>query len=731
MIHVPPSTAGAVLLAAALLAPLGCATTGPGSPSRPAAAFEAEAARPSPLRVLMLSTPQDAEHREAIAASREAMKGAEASSGLLVDTTSDPGALTPQNLGRYDVLFLANALLGMRRPVEETDTAKEGLASETQRAAIAGFVDGGGGLAVAHTGLDSFHRWDAYREMVGGGLLEEHPWTQEVRLNVEDRGNAAVTHLGESFRIRDQIYVLDRNPRWNGQVLLSLDMPSVGVDPGSADQSRDDHPVSWIRRHGKGRVFVTTLGHFAEVWRHPGFARHVSEGLLIAGGRVPADFGGRMVKETISDRVWPDDLAVDEQGDVWIAELTGKIYRYRPGGGEPRLVAELPTTNPLGLEHGLYGLEVDPNFYRGEPYVYAYYAERETFINTLSRFTYRDGALDRSTEKVLLRVPTEPACCHQGGDLEWGPGQTLFVSTGDNGKNFNPLESTGETGVRETEITEARIARFVERHGLTGHHWSRLADSERTSQNLQELRGKIIRINKDGTIPRDNPFFGKPGIRWEIYAYGLRNPFRIKYDAPTGRLYLGVVGPDEATTYDWFNVSVGGENFGWPRASGRLFYNEWTPERIPGYAPPIWEYTYAGGGRSAVMGPIYRHRGEGAFPAVFHDRVFVLDWARKWIKWAEVEEHGTFESDTAAEVKREKTLVRIPALRLRNIKTFDVLGITNPISMELGPDGCLYLAEFAGYRGPGEGSNLSRYCWVRDAGAPAIAGSPPPAPGPP
>jgi glucose/arabinose dehydrogenase len=306
-----------------------------------------------------------------------------------------------------------------------------------------------------------------------------------------------------------------------------------------------------------------------------------------------------------------------------------------------------------------------------------------------------------SSEKVLLRVPTEPHCCHQAGDLEWGPNGTLFVSTGD----------TGESGTKpEDEISLARIKAFEEKNKLSGHHWSRITDSERTGQNLQELRGKVLRINKDGSIPHDNPFYGKPGVRWEIFAYGLRNPYRIKWDAPTNRLFIGIVGPDENVTYDWYDIAKGGENFGWPRANGKLFYNEWTPQMIPNYVPPAWEYTYAGGSRSAGGGRFYRSTGKYAFPQL-QNKQLMFDWSRKWIKYGEIV-NGVFESDTAADVRQQKHQFRIPAKRIANIKTFDMLGATSPISMEVGPDGCVYIAEFAGFWKPGAGANVSRYCWV-------------------
>ena len=674
-----------------------------------------EPAGTEPIRTLVVTTTHGFRHTDAIEATREVLPQIASSTEFEFEITEDLSALTPENLANYDLLFLANATL-RAQPAEQTEAAIEATRTAEvanpvtlqQQQAIADFVRSGKGLVVAHAGLDALYGWDEYREMVGGGLFESHPWTQSVRIKVEDEENASVDHFGDSFWIRDEIYVLDENPRWNSHVLTSLDMASVGERVGSADATRDDYPMSWLRRHGEGRVFATKLGHFGDVWRSPGFLQHLVTGMRQAAGREPADFSGHRVKETIAEGVWPDDLAIDERGNVWIVELTGKVFRYDAETGENEQVAQIETTDPTNIEHGLYGVEIDPNFYSGEPYVYLYYAEPETFVNTLSRFTFTDGRLDLSSEEVLLRVPTEPACCHQAGDLEWGPDGTLFISTGD----------TGQSGTRPTqEITEGAIEAFVERNRLDGYHWSRLTDSERTSQNLQDLRGKVLRINRDGSIPKDNPFYGEPGVRWEIYSYGLRNPYRIKYDEPSGRVYIGIVGPDEQTTYDWYDVALeGGENFGWPRATGRLFYNEWTPQQIPNYVPPLWEYTYETGGRSATFGPIYRSEGEKAFPEVFDGKAFVYDWSRKWIKWGDVV-NGVFESDTVSSVRQDGRQFRIPAKRLENLKTFDVLAGTSPISMELGPDGCIYVAEFTGFWSPAPGSKVTRYCWIDDQAA--------------
>lgn len=580
---------------------------------------------------------------------------------------------------------------------------KRNLVTAEHRAAIVQFMANGGGIVAAHAGLDAFFGWNEYRQIVGGGLFESHPWTQEVRVHIEDPDNPAVAHLGDALTIRDEIYVLDANPRWNSHVLASLDTTSVGIEQGPADGSRNDFPISWIREHKGSKVFATKLGHFPEVWMDPGFVRHLLQGMRMTAGRIPANFASQRVKEVVAENVWPDDIAIDERGNVWIAELRGKIHRYDADSKSTTLVGQLTTTDPTKIEHGLMGIEIDPDFLSGSPYIYVYYTERETFINTLARYRWEDGQLDLDHGEVILRVPTEPQCCHQGGDLEWGIDGTLYVSTGD-------------TGMSETnpkwELTEAEIEAYQTRNQLKGHHWSRLVDSERSAQNLQDLRGKILRIHKDGTLPKDNPFYGKPGVRWEIYAYGLRNPYRFKVHPTTGELYIGVVGPDARYDYDEYNVSLrGGENFGWPRTIGRLFYNNWTPSDIPNYTAPIWEYTYATGGRSATVGPIYNHTGGGAFPDVFQGKIFIYDWARRWIKWADIGT-GTFSNDVGADVRNEPLEFEQVGPRLTNIRDFDQLTNTAPISMELGPDGSLYVAEFDGFWDAGPNANVSRYRWV-------------------
>ncbi len=240
------------------------------------------------------------------------------------------GVITSSNLGE----------MSFDGPLQTGEPEFEGETIDSSHvAAILSFLEDGKGIAVAHAGLDALYHSEEYRQMVGGGLFESHPWTQSVRVLVENPDTPATRHLGEDLWVHEEIYVLDVNPRWNSKVLLSLDTETVELPESFAGSEPNDYPLSWIRTHNGGRVFVTSLGHFADTWKTPAFIEHVVQGLRMVAGQTDVDFSGHRVKEVIADNVWPDDIAVDERGNVWIAELRGKIHRYDAQSDEVSQVA--------------------------------------------------------------------------------------------------------------------------------------------------------------------------------------------------------------------------------------------------------------------------------------------------------------------------------------------------------------------------------------------------------
>lgn len=250
-----------------------------------------------PIEVLVMTATHGYRHGPAIDRAKQVLGALAGTTEFDFTFTEDVDDLNPDTLTRFDLLFLANSTLRVdEAPAGYLDAEAESArlrmvrqpipkpVTASHQAAIAGFLDGGGGLAGAHSALDALYGWPEYRILVGGGLFESHPWTREVRILVEDPDHPTTEHLGGSITIKDEIYVLDENPRPNVQVLMCLDTSSVDLDRGPED--RKDFPISWLSKHAGGRVFITKLGHFPEVWSNPAFLRHLLQGMRAAAGRL-------------------------------------------------------------------------------------------------------------------------------------------------------------------------------------------------------------------------------------------------------------------------------------------------------------------------------------------------------------------------------------------------------------------------------------------------------------
>ena len=152
----------------------------------------------------------------------------------------------------------------------------------------------------------------------------------------------------------------------------------------------------------------------------------------------------------------------------------------------------------------------------------------------------------------------------------------------------------------------------------TGEHFDAAV-----AQDLSNPRGKIHRINPDGTVPTDNPFYDGSGPNWDsIWAYGLRNPYRAFYDAPTGRLYIGDVGGnDYATAKEEVNLGARGANYGWPDHEGSLLGAVHAARSTP---------TPHNGRDASVTGGFVYHGTQ--FPAAYQGSYFFADYTQNWIR---------------------------------------------------------------------------------------------------
>lgn len=229
-----------------------------------------------------------------------------------------------------------------------------------------------------------------------------------------------------------------------------------------------------------------------------------------------------------------------------------------------------------GGEQGLLAMAFHPN-YVSNGFFYVNYINNSG-DTVISRFTRLSAGLADVNSEVILLTISQPFSNHNGGDMHFGPNDGyLYISTGDGG-------SGGDPGNR--------------------------------AQNLNLLLGKMLRIDVDGTsngnygIPASNPFVGNPSALDEIWAYGLRNPWKFSFDRSSGDMWIADVGQSSREEINRVSASSsGGENYGWKCYEGNTVFSSMTECNTIVHQPPVAEYVYGGNPfRCSITGG-YRYRG--------------------------------------------------------------------------------------------------------------------------
>lgn len=259
-----------------------------------------------------------------------------------------------------------------------------------------------------------------------------------------------------------------------------------------------------------------------------------------------------------------DRLFVVEQGGVI------RVFPHDSSITSTKVFLDIHDSVANGGELGLLGLAFHPR-YATNGLFYVDYTRDNPLRTVISRFrvsTSNPDSADPSTEVVLLEQ-SQPFDNHNGGQLEFGPDGYLYVAFGDGGSSGDPLGN---------------------------------------GQNRSTLLGKIVRINVDSTfgmqrytIPPDNPFYGDTTKKQEIFAYGLRNPWRFSFDQQT--LWCADVGQN---TWEEIDTIVGGKNYGWNIMEGMHCYDPPSGCEPSGLSLPIWEYGHDNGRCSVTGGFVYR-----------------------------------------------------------------------------------------------------------------------------
>jgi len=274
----------------------------------------------------------------------------------------------------------------------------------------------------------------------------------------------------------------------------------------------------------------------------------------------------------------PVDLQAPGDGSsrLFVVEQRGVIYVFDNSSsvGSKSVFLDIQSqVEDSGNEEGLLGLAFHPD-YAESGYFYVDYTASVPDRSVISRFKVSDtnpDSADPASEFVLLEV-AQPYSNHNGGQLGFGPDGYLWISLGDGGSGGDP---------------------------------------EGNGQDPTTLLGSILRIDPDTSggslnygIPPDNPFVGNPdGYREEIYAYGLRNPWRFSFDAVTGRVWAGDVGQN---AYEEIDIIESGKNYGWNIMEGFHCYGG-SPCDTTGLTLPVWEYDHSdSGGYSITGGYVYQ-----------------------------------------------------------------------------------------------------------------------------
>ncbi|HEX7166896.1 MAG TPA: PQQ-dependent sugar dehydrogenase [Acidimicrobiales bacterium] len=250
----------------------------------------------------------------------------------------------------------------------------------------------------------------------------------------------------------------------------------------------------------------------------------------------------------------------------YVVEKAGRV-RLLTGGRPGDVVLDITSDVSSGGERGLLGLAVSP----AGQHVYLDYTDREGDTRLVEYALASDSNdIDDSSRREILNVD-QPYPNHNGGHLAFGRDGYLYFGLGDGGSGGDPEEN---------------------------------------AQNLGTLLGKILRIDPDPAgggvyaIPVDNPFLSRDGARPEIWAYGLRNPWRFSFDRSTGQLWIGDVGQNQREEVSRSPLrSRGGENYGWDRYEGKRRFEG---DALPDHVGPVYDYARDDGACAVTGGYVYR-----------------------------------------------------------------------------------------------------------------------------
>jgi len=583
------------------------------------AATSPSSAAPAPnaiqYRVLVFTEDVDAPQTVAGVAAIRALGRAQQFS---VQVTEEPEKFEPHQLDKFRAVIFLNS-----------DGA---VLSDAQKDAFEQYYAAGGGFVGLGSAVEMEPDWEFYTEIIGTRATGRTD-VQAGTVKVADRVHDASKDLPEYWTRSDAWYNFEANVRGDSHVLATVvervdDLGSFERQPWGGQLTGitggtmgHDHPVAWCKDYQGGRSFYSSMGNTAASFAEPEFRSHLGGAIGWAAGFADpeySDCGATVLanyqqtkitaqpnlNEPIGFDVLPDDRVIQ-------TDRRGGVRLHDPEANESTLLAQIPVY--MASEDGLYGPGIDNDFETNK-WVYLFYSPptvKDVKLSTgeivtqttptqnapttgadpsvwdpwvgyfqLSRFKFVDATdstpahLDLESEEEILRVPVNRgACCHVAGDIDFDKDNNLWLVTGDD----TPAGGGNSGG----------FGPFNDQLTATGLYNSPHVDARRSSQNTNDLRGKILRITvKDGgigaeeentfggayTVPEGNLFpIGTEKTRPEVYAMGFRNPFRIQVD-DNDVAFITDYSPDSQTPQNFRGPAGTGRvmvvrepsNYGWP-----------------------------------------------------------------------------------------------------------------------------------------------------------------------
>ncbi|MFN0204978.1 MAG: PQQ-dependent sugar dehydrogenase [Planctomycetota bacterium] len=448
---------------------------------------------------------------------------------------------------------------------------------------------------------------------------QQTPWGPFLVLGAEKHDAGAAFPSFHGFFDELRIWNTARNQT---QILENHDRIVVSGAPGLVGSYRFEEGVGTVvsDSSGSGSMPGVLIAGVPGNGEWVLYANNSSNTAPITTGLLPFGFQETTIVSGLSESTVIEFLP---DGRMLIGERDGTIWILQNGSSTLQLLIQINASTTSG-ERGLTGIAVDPAF-AINGHIYVFYTTLEP-RDRVSRFTIVGNTANPASEFAVWNGTTLASEFHHGGCVRVGPDNKIYIATGD---QFN----------------------------------------SNYSQTLDNPFGKILRLEKNGASPHDNPLAGQPNAYTPIWAWGLRNPFRIQFDSLNGNLWAGDVGGNSFISWDEVNLITKAANYGWPNQEGKdCFIANCAAIALPKFTyqhnDPLYYYNQFQA--SITLGPVYRAT---AFPAGYQGNLFFGDYANRFIR--------RLIFDGAGQIVASPVFLASP-----NAGTI--------VDLKVGPDGALY-----------------------------------------